>query len=214
MTVAQKAKKPTRATSKRGQNSKKIAHGPLKGVGRRTVAGQKLEVVVRGFAKIREDQVADVLAELLALEKDNDKLTAEAIVKRAKKKGSKLYDLFEWDDSAAAIKYRKQQSRMLLASFALVPVGETDPRGALPFFVAVRTVKPPTDEKGKDVKGRAYVNISKAARNSWMLADMIETGRRRLDSFRVRYGHIEKFAPVLDAIEILELDENKNGGKS
>jgi len=43
-------------------------------------------------------------------------LTPEAVLKDAKKKGSPLHSLFEWDDTVAAHKWRTREARKLITS--------------------------------------------------------------------------------------------------
>lgn len=48
---------------------------------------------------------------------DAGRLTPDEVLKRAKSKDSPLHDLFEWNDSEAARKYRLNQARDLISSF-------------------------------------------------------------------------------------------------
>lgn len=59
---------------------------------------------------------------LAALEKIYDRdgcLTAEAVVREARKKSSPLHDQFTWDDTKAATKWREQQARTLIHRFKI-----------------------------------------------------------------------------------------------
>ncbi len=55
-----------------------------------------------------------VVQEFEEIEKDLGSLTAENILKRAALNNSTLHSLFEWDDTAAAIEYRKSQARQIV----------------------------------------------------------------------------------------------------
>lgn len=62
-------------------------------------------------------EIKQALAEL---EDDEGRLTPEAVVTAAAVAGSPLHDLFDWDDSSAAQKYRLDQARTLIRSVKVV----------------------------------------------------------------------------------------------
>ena len=62
----------------------------------------------------KKRQVAARLARLT--EKHDGVLLPEHVVKDARRKTSPLHDLFEWNDTAAAQKYRLQQARRVITS--------------------------------------------------------------------------------------------------
>ncbi len=52
----------------------------------------------------------------------------DAIVAEAADENSPLHEHFEWDDSSAAIEWRKQQGRILLNAIQIRKVGESEPK--------------------------------------------------------------------------------------
>lgn len=52
--------------------------------------------------------------ELLAIREEYGKLTAQAVITAASEPDHPLHDRFEWDDTAAAAKYRLDQARRLI----------------------------------------------------------------------------------------------------
>lgn len=76
-----------------------------------TVAGELREII--GGSE-------EVLHELdrIAAENDGD-LTPEQVVEAAREKDSPLHSRFEWDDSLAAVEYRKVQARQIIASYKI-----------------------------------------------------------------------------------------------
>jgi len=55
-------------------------------------------------------------------------ITPDTLVKEAKNKKSPLHEYFEWDDSVAAVEWRKQQGRILLGSIQIKKVGDKEPK--------------------------------------------------------------------------------------
>lgn len=66
----------------------------------------------------------------LEIERIYDKygaITPDTIVSEAEDTASPLHQYFEWDDSAAAVEWRKQQGRLLLNNIQIKMVGESEP---------------------------------------------------------------------------------------
>lgn len=61
------------------------------------------------------DQVKEVFDALAS----KNKLTAEAVVKEARRKGSPLHDLFDWNDASAAHRSRLHQARDLIREYTV-----------------------------------------------------------------------------------------------
>jgi len=56
-----------------------------------------------------------------------EKITPEAILEKARDESSALHEIFEWDDSVAAEKYRLSQAKNLISNLVIKPAikGET-----------------------------------------------------------------------------------------
>jgi len=65
---------------------------------------------------------------LLELNKRDDGVTVEAVIKEAESSSSPLHSYFEWDDSVAAREWRKVQARMLIQSFTIALLPSEDVR--------------------------------------------------------------------------------------
>lgn len=97
---------------------------------------------IRGMDGMPRVSAQVVGTELARLEKDGKgKLLPKAIVKAAKPKKSKLHDCFEWDNTAAAKKYRERQASEMLRKIHIV-------------YEESKTV----DDEPKTI--RAFVNIA------------------------------------------------------
>ena len=55
-----------------------------------------------------------------------EEVTALSIVDKARNENTELHKLFEWDDTAAAEKYRQHQAGVMLSSLQVVVIEETE----------------------------------------------------------------------------------------
>lgn len=62
----------------------------------------------------------EVIERMRQLENENGKLTTQAVIEDAKDENSPLHGYFEWDDAAAAEKWRTEQARRLIREVRLV----------------------------------------------------------------------------------------------
>ena len=127
--------------------------------------------------------------ELLAIRDANDGvLTPEIVVDVARDPAHPLHSRFEWDDSVAAEKYRRDQAHVLIqkAKVAYQPRGESGPPRLVRAFVAMRAgeghVFDPVEEVAQD-----------PLRRRMALADM----EREWKTLRRKY---EEFAEFLDMV--------------
>ena len=82
--------------------------------------------------------MSKVQEELQRLYEANGELTAEGVVKEAKKKRSPLHGQFEWDDTKAGHKYRLVQARTLIRSVKIEVNGERQKLIHVPVEVGTR----------------------------------------------------------------------------
>lgn len=127
--------------------------------------------------------------ELLAIRDANDGvLTPEIVVDVARDPSHPLHSRFEWDDSVAAEKYRRDQAHQLIqkAKVSYQPQGEDGPPRLVRAFVAMRAadghVFDPVEEVAQD-----------PLRRKMALADM----EREWKALRRKY---EEFAEFLDMV--------------
>lgn len=106
--------------------------------------------------KAKRDAIAARLAKLAEL--NGGRLTPDAVVQDAASKKSPLHDQFEWDDSAAAVKWRLAQARELIRSVRIEVTTETR---------TISTVCYVRDPAAGD--GQGYVEVAKL-RDDRMLA--------------------------------------------
>ena len=98
----------------------------------------------------------DVTSELLNIQSKHGILTAEGVLKEAKKKRHPLHKHFDWDNTKAAKRWRLHQANMLISQ-ATVTLTEHDPK-TVHAFVSIKTEE-----------GRQFVHTVDAINNKQFL---------------------------------------------
>jgi hypothetical protein len=136
-----------------------------------------------------------ILDALKEIQKSNSDglLLPEDVVTAARDENSPLHDRFDWDDSAAARKYRIIQARELIASVEIVTDG---PRERFtPAFVSLMPDR-------KD--GGGYRAIKEVLSSKRLKKEMIRTALIELNGVRQRYDRLSELAGVFREIRRLE----------
>lgn len=127
---------------------------------------------------------------LLELEQDG-RLTSGDLVAAARNPDHPLHDMFEWDDTVAAEKYRIDQAREIIRSVRVVVTVE---HRTLNVPVYVRDPQAPQNEQG-------YASINGMSKDNQRAAILLEIARVR--SLLVRTQHLaEAFGLVEQVKEI------------
>jgi len=91
---------------------------------------------IKSFArKVNPD---DAIQEIERIENVYGKITAETILKAASNEKSPLHELFQWDDTLAAQKYRLSQARTLINNIEVIYISDGEER-SIPAYEIVRT---------------------------------------------------------------------------
>ena len=98
----------------------------------------------------------DVTSVLLSIQSKHGILTAEGVLKEAKKKKHPFHNHFDWDDTKAAKRWRLHQANMLISQ-ATVTLTEHEPK-TVHAFISIKT-----DE------GRQFVHTVDAIDNKQLL---------------------------------------------
>lgn len=111
-------------------------------------------------------------------------LEPSVVVEQSKPKNAPLHSMFEWNDEAAAEKWREQQARNIIGNVVVAdePNGESFTRA----FVHV------SDD---------YRPLSIVLDDRDMTEELLMTALRELRTFEAKYSELRQLAPVLDAIE-------------
>lgn len=127
------------------------------------------------------------------------KSSARDILEEAQSKDSPLHEFFEWDDTAAAEKYRLEQARYMARSIVVIveheDTGEPKELRAFP-CVTVETANP----------GRTshYVSLTMVKGDQKLLADVVRQAKSELRAFRNKYeAYAENFRGLFEEIDRL-----------
>jgi hypothetical protein len=113
------------------------------------------------------------------------------IVKKAKPENSALHGCFEWDNDEAAVKWREQQARVLLAN--IVTVVHTGDGDTAP--VTVRAFVNYSGQNG------GYKHINTVLRNPDEREMLLDRAKGELRSFEAKYATLNELAALFAAIK-------------
>jgi hypothetical protein len=128
-------------------------------------------------------EVVDAL-EKLAI-RCGGKLVPDDVVAEARNPRSPLHQHFEWDDSEAAEKWRKEQARSLIASVRVVFIENDKPVEPLRYFINVPV---PQQEY--------YMNAQAAFSDIGTRSIILVRAIADLHALQRRYGELEELASV------------------
>lgn len=152
---------------------------------------KNLEYVPHGLS--RKDTVVVVKA-LREIEAKHGIITPKAVVEAAKAKNSPLHGFFEWDDKAAANKYRQQQARQLIAC---VYVRDSDSETSEPVRAFVNIKADAEDNE----TAQGYVSQGAMLKNPGLQQQIIRYASEQLILWRKKFGGYQEFYQVAKAID-------------
>lgn len=119
-------------------------------------------------------------AELVRIRNKYGELSPENVVAESTDKDSILHSIFEWDDTAAAEKYRREQARHLIKN---IEVKITIEHYAIPCraLVNVVTSVSPT---------RTYIPVEEAIADDTAYKDLLEQAKKEAMTFVGKYSQI------------------------
>jgi len=128
------------------------------------------------------------------IEDRNGSITSELFLEASRAEDSPTHGVFEWDDNAAAEKYRLHQAAKTICSIRVVirasPEQEPKPRRAFVNIV-------PADES----KRAQYVNVCDALANEETRRVVLQRAIKELKSFQDKYENLSELAGVIKAIK-------------
>lgn len=139
---------------------------------------------------------ADVVGKHIEkLEKKNGAVTAQMLLESARSEKSEVHDLFEWDDTVAAEKYRLQQAGAVIRCLAMVE-DQIDENQNRPIRAFVNV--------GKRGDGR-YINTTLAMSQEETRQIVLQHALEELSAFQTKYKGLTELANILDGIDQLRL---------
>lgn len=136
---------------------------------------------------------AQVVGETLERLSEGGGVTSQAFLDASRPEDSPTHALFEWNDAAAAEKYRLQQATQTINAVQVEIVSSSGEKVRQAAFVNVverRTAKPGT-----------FVQIEVALSNDQMREALLENALRDLNAFSKKYQQLTELAEVFAAIE-------------
>lgn len=143
-----------------------------------------IEWKVKGIYKANAQAVYDEIQQI------GDTYTPEQIVEKATDESIELHKCFEWDDSAAAHKYRLSQAQGIVR--CLVLVNEKVEDKELPQTRAIVST---------NMRENTYEPVKITIRNVDSYERLKAEALRELEAFRKKYAVIEEIGDIIDELE-------------
>lgn len=130
---------------------------------------------------VKKEIVAEVLKQISERE---GVLKPKAVVNEARLESSPIHDLFDWDDSSAAEKYRENQAMHLIAS---VRVEYNDKEVDAYYNIQLETVP----QKG-------YYSLDQVVSSEEIYQDVLRQAVKELKYWHDKYKQIKELAGLVD----------------
>lgn len=150
-----------------------------------------------GFSKLYKDKDPQVIAE--EIYSISDEPTKEQIVDKARDVNSELHDLFEWNDTVAAEKYRGEQAKRLLSVLKVTFIDDTGDQEE-----PTKVMEPVRMFYGKPSGEERFVSIVKIMGNQDMYEQLLERAKAELKSFKKKYNILKELQPIFEMIDDLK----------
>lgn len=149
-----------------------------------------------------ESEIVRRALEEIRLRNEHRLLLPEEVVAAARAKSSPLHDRFEWDDTAAAKRYRLEQARNLIRVVVTnVAAPGSDHEVRVRAYVSLTPDRPPAHGGGG--KGGGYRSIAEVLSSESLRKQLLDDAMAELRSFQTKYSKLSELAPVMRAIKKL-----------
>lgn len=134
-------------------------------------------------------------------------LTSENVVEAAKLKHSPLHEFFDWDDSAAAHKFRIQQAGSLISSIVVeMPETKNEPTALY------------CNVKKMGAAKSSYIPVRIAMSTPFFRNQIMNEAIRELDTVKKKFGHLRQLDKVFTTYkeirkQLLEKEKAKSSQK-
>lgn len=145
-----------------------------------------------------DQRVRDAL--LQVAERSNGVVAPEAVVHAAIDPANPLHELFEWDDSEAAAKFRLVQAGALIRRVKLHIVRASTETKVLSVSTTRAFVAPLAERKSKANPEGGYAQVEKVLSDDERKAALLETAKAELQAIRAKYHTLLELAKVWKAI--------------
>jgi hypothetical protein len=157
-----------------------------------------------------DDEVASQTATAAITElaqKFGGTITPEIVLQEAKQEASPLHRFFCWDDTAAALEYRRIQASMLIRRVKVTVEAGCGRHVRVRHFINVveptgREADDDVDEQGINARPRGiYVDLDTALSTPDYREQLLRQCKRDVETFRAKYHSISEVAGIIDAME-------------
>lgn len=132
--------------------------------------------------------------EMEKLEKEYGEVTAQLLLDNARSKKSKLHDLFEWNDTVAAEKFRLAQATQIITALAVVYEDTTEEPKTVRAFANI----------GAKNKG-SFITMATALSDEQSRAIVLKHALEELQAFRSKYADLTELAEIFAGIDKLSI---------
>lgn len=167
----------------------------------KSIAVKKVSYVPTPGARLTEKQAERYGRELDRLSKTGP-LTVERVLQAAERPTNPIHAYFEWDDTTAAVEYRKYQARYLMRSVSIVVETRNGPEVSRAFHCL-------TNVAGED---RAqWFDSATVFTDEQMRTKVIQEALSELYTWKNRYQQYSELAGIIKEIEIVEHSLTRRG---
>ena len=145
-----------------------------------------IEWKVKGIYKANAQTVYDEIQQI------GDTYTPEQIVEKATDESTELHKCFEWDDSAAAHKYRLSQAQGIVRCLVLVNEKVED-----------KELRQTRAIVSTNMRENTYEPVKITIRNVDSYERLKAEALRELEAFRKKYAVIEEIGDIIDELEAI-----------
>lgn len=138
----------------------------------------------KGLFKTDANKAGQVFEEL----ENTIGLTAENIVEVSREEDAPLHNEFEWNDTAAADKWRMEQARRMIGNLSIV-VAETEEEEIVPVRAFFST------------ELHHYENIKTIMTDVSKKLTLMQKAVRELQAFKKKYAMLSELSKLFDAID-------------
>ena len=122
------------------------------------------------------------------LQQIGDQYTPQDVLDYARDEHTELHKCFDWNDTTAAEKWRKQQARFVCNSLVVTVIEEEQPTREF------RIIQ-------HDTKDRVYRPVTFTVHNKDQYNRLLDNAKREMRSFKERYAEIVELRNVIEEIE-------------
>ena len=143
--------------------------------------------------RFQQSVSADVVGkEFERLEEENGSLNAVDVVESAKLEDSPLHNMFEWDDTIAANKYRISQASYYIRTLIKTEITEDEQPKSFRAYVNINS---------NPLSAGVYENTPKALSKEETRKLVLNNALKELVSFQKKYNTLSELAVVFSAID-------------